>query len=99
MVSELERRPAGNPELVFVAFMCAFAIEVRLGRLPGPYDDERAALFARFALIDDEKFRARAAWCDAALAADRDIGGKRDDLRLKDRSAGPAAWRRRTRSG
>ena len=68
LVPELARRPPGDPELVFVAFMCAYALEVRLGRLPGPYDDETAALFARFAMIDEEEFRSRARWCDAALA-------------------------------
>ena len=43
-------------------------LQVRAGRLPGPYDDETAALLARFALIDDDEFRARAHWCDRALA-------------------------------
>jgi len=71
-----------------------YALEVRLGRSPGPYDDERAALFARFALIDDEEFRARAGWCDAALARRfgvpiAEIGRKRSDLGMERSRMGP----------
>jgi hypothetical protein len=103
LVPELAERPAGDPELVFVAFMCAYAIEVRLGRVPGPYDDKRAALFARFALIDDEEFRLCAGWCDTALARRfrvpvGEIARKLADLGLERRGAGPSAWRRRPQS-
>ena len=37
--------------------MCAYAERVRSGRLPGPYSDGQAEMFARSALIDDDEFR------------------------------------------
>jgi hypothetical protein len=33
----LARRPCGDPERTFVIFMCAYAVEVLSGVLPGPY--------------------------------------------------------------
>jgi hypothetical protein len=42
---------AGDPELRFVAYMCAYCGEVLNGRLPGPLTSERAEEWARAALI------------------------------------------------
>jgi hypothetical protein len=54
LVDELERRPASDPELTFVLFMCAYARDVITGELPGPYSDENARIYARAALIPGE---------------------------------------------
>src|SRR3954462_9556024 len=56
LAPRLELLPAGDPIVVFVAFMCMYAKQVRDGELPGPYSDDRAAFFARCALIDDDEF-------------------------------------------
>jgi hypothetical protein len=45
-------RPAGDPDLRFVAFMCACCGEVLNGRLPGPFTSELGEAWARVALID-----------------------------------------------
>ena len=44
-----------NDLCLFVACMAAFALEVRWGAAPGPYTQERAELFARLVLIDDQE--------------------------------------------
>jgi hypothetical protein len=54
LVDELDRRPAGDPELSFVLFMCAYAQDVMTGELRGPYSDENARAYARAALIPQE---------------------------------------------
>lgn len=54
LCDELDRRPAGDPELTFVVFMCLYAADVLRGSLPGPYTDERARVYARAALIPEE---------------------------------------------
>lgn len=47
---------SGDPLLRFVSLMAAYALEVRHGSAPGPYTHARAEAFARFALIDDDRF-------------------------------------------
>ena len=47
-------RRVGDPELRFVAMMCAYAGQVLGGALPGPYRDDIAEEWARAALIGDE---------------------------------------------
>lgn len=54
LVHELEGRPADDPELRFVLFICANARDVIVGEVPGPYSDEQARVYARAALIPDE---------------------------------------------
>jgi hypothetical protein len=83
----LRERPVGDPELRVVAAMCLFAIDVAAGRLPGPYHDDLALLFAREMLIDDLEFELYADETDAALAErfgvpPEHIADKRDDLTL-----------------
>jgi hypothetical protein len=47
-------RPQGDPELVLIATMCAYAIDIALGLLPGPLTAVDACRYARAALIPDE---------------------------------------------
>lgn len=79
--------PNGHPIKRFVIFMWLYDQELRADRLPGEYTDERAELFARFALIDDDEF----ARLESAGVSDREladelevpieqIGAKRGDL-------------------
>ena len=51
---ELERRPPGDPERIFVFYMCRYAADVLNAVLPGPYTDARALRYARAALIPAE---------------------------------------------
>jgi len=51
---DLDDRPPGDPEMVFVCFMCCYARELLTGRLPGPYSEDRARQFAQAALIPAE---------------------------------------------
>jgi hypothetical protein len=46
----LATRPAGDPDLRFVAYMCLCCGEVLRGRLPGPYTQDLGELWARQAL-------------------------------------------------
>ena len=66
--AELADLPSGDPHVRFVVLMCTYALEVAQERLPGPYTDDRAALFARSALLDDDEFRRHIARPDAELA-------------------------------
>jgi hypothetical protein len=54
VADELDRRPPDDPELSFVLFMCAYARDVIIGEVPGPYSDEHARAYARAALISGE---------------------------------------------
>ena len=54
LADELRDRPAADPELTFVVFMCCYARDVMTGELPGPYGDENARTYARAALIPEE---------------------------------------------
>lgn len=51
---DLERRPPGDPELVFVTMLCAYAGDVMQGRVEGPYTEADARRYARAALIPTE---------------------------------------------
>jgi hypothetical protein len=48
----LADRPAGDPDLRFVAYMCACYAEITAGRLPGPFTSAAAERWARGALVD-----------------------------------------------
>lgn len=54
----LLRRPAGDPELRFVGYMCACYAEIAAGHLPGPFTSELAQRWARAALIDPARLAA-----------------------------------------
>jgi hypothetical protein len=54
LCEKLEHRPAGDPELTFVLFMCCYARDILTGALPGPYRSEHARRYACAALIPDE---------------------------------------------
>ncbi len=82
-------RGLDDPLAQFVTLMAAFALRVKDGSAPGPYTDERAERFARFALIEDDEFRMLDAnqLDDALLAGHFDvpvdqIEFKRQDLDL-----------------
>jgi hypothetical protein len=53
----LATRPAGDPDLRFVAYMCLCCGEVLRGQLPGPYTQELGELWAREALAIADKNR------------------------------------------
>ena len=61
----------GDPLVMFVSLMGAYALQVREDPDVGPYTDERAERFARVVLIDDEEFR----MLDANELEDRVIAG------------------------
>jgi hypothetical protein len=44
-------RPAGDPELRFIAYMCLCCSEILGGRLPGPYTNELGEQWAWRALV------------------------------------------------
>ncbi len=54
LAHELRHRPADDPELKFVLFMCLYARDVLSGEIPGPYRHEDACTYARAALIPAE---------------------------------------------
>jgi hypothetical protein len=62
-------RPAGDPDLRFVAFMCACCGEVLNGRLPGPFTSDLAEAWARIALIETTQLTALGDVSDAEAAA------------------------------
>jgi len=47
------RRP-GDPEVTFIVFMCAYALDIAAGVLPGPYNDTEARRYAHACLIPHE---------------------------------------------
>jgi hypothetical protein len=65
---ELEARGPDDPLLRFAAAMCRLAMEIELGLVGEPYDEERAEGYAREALMDAECFAALAALPDVYLA-------------------------------
>ena len=80
------------PERAFVSMMAVYAMRVREGSAPGPYSHERAALFARLVLMDDDEFRMLAAnGLDDRLIAGHfgvppsEVLAKREDLALRPR--------------
>ena len=54
LADELASRPLGDPELTFVVFMCAYAVDVAAGVIPGAYNERDARRYARACLIPDE---------------------------------------------
>lgn len=54
LASDLEQRRADDPERTFVIYMCLYARDVLDGRLPGPYSDDDARIYARACLIPAE---------------------------------------------
>ncbi len=88
--------PDSHPVRRFVAAMTLFAHDVEHGRLPGPYSDARAAVFARCRLIASARFRAHRHLDDLRLARVfgvpvGQIAAKRQDLGLP--PARPTRWR------
>jgi hypothetical protein len=61
---EFDGRPAGDPELTLVLFMCVGA-----SALPGPYGDHEARRHARAPLIPGELLERRALYVHQAAAA------------------------------
>src|SRR5690606_32143848 len=53
--SRLRVRAVGDPELRFVALMCACCGEVLNGRLPGPYTSALGVAWAKRALLTDDE--------------------------------------------
>jgi hypothetical protein len=66
-------RPAGEPELRFVAFMCAYAGQVLVGAVSGPFSSRRAERWARGALIDDDRLTAVGPKSEAEAARDLNV--------------------------
>lgn len=54
LADDLAYRSPGDPELVFVVMMCAYASDVARGVLPGPYDNADACRYARAVLVPEE---------------------------------------------
>jgi hypothetical protein len=54
LADDLAYRPPGDPELVFVVTMRAYAIDIARGLLPGPFDALDACRYARAVLIPEE---------------------------------------------
>jgi hypothetical protein len=48
-------RPAGDPGLRFVAYMCLCCGEVLRGHLPGPYTDALGEAWARSAIVGEPR--------------------------------------------
>jgi hypothetical protein len=62
-------RPPGDPDLRFVAYMCACYAEVASGNLAGPFSDQLAERWARNLLVDEVELRKLDRCTDAELAA------------------------------
>jgi hypothetical protein len=54
LADEIERLPAGDPELNFVLAMAFYAYDIAHGHLPGPYSDEDARRYAHAFFIPAE---------------------------------------------
>lgn len=84
---ELEARGPDDPLFRFAAAMCRLAMEIELGLLAGPYDEERAEGYARELLMGADGFGALAALPDTYLAAcfgvpDEQVPARRAELGL-----------------
>jgi hypothetical protein len=83
LADDLAYRPSGDPELVFVVMMCAYASDVARGVLPGPYDNADACRYARAVLVPEELLERSALDIDRAAAAlglpARELRAARDD--------------------
>jgi hypothetical protein len=69
LADDLAYRPPGDPELVFVVMMCAYASDVARGVLPGPYDNADACRYARAVLVPEELLERPGLDIDRAAAA------------------------------
>lgn len=54
-LGDVRHLPPGHPDVRMVVHMSYYARLVLLGEMPGPYTDEDAERFARFALIEEEQ--------------------------------------------
>lgn len=70
LAPHIERLPEDHPLVRIACLMALFANQIREGEVPGPYNDARAELYARCALIPDEEFRRLEdeGWSDEILA-------------------------------
>ena len=89
LAPRIEALEPRDPLRAMVAMMCVFAQRIRGGELPGPYSDDRAELYARCALTDEEAFISAASGeNDSEIPAARfdvqvaQIEAKRRDLGL-----------------
>jgi hypothetical protein len=69
LADDLAYRPPGDPELVFVVLMCAYASDIARGLLPGPYDNANACRYARAVLVPEEFLERPGLDIDRAAAA------------------------------
>ena len=69
LADDLACRPSGDPELVFVVMMCAYASDVARGVLPGPFDNADACRYVRAVLVPEELLKRPALDIDRAAAA------------------------------
>jgi hypothetical protein len=93
LADDLAYRPPGDPELVFVVMMCAYASDIARGLLPGPDDHADACRYARAVLIPEELLERLELDIDRAAAA---LGVPVDELRAaRDDHCGPAGVPRR----
>jgi hypothetical protein len=85
LAPEIEALAPGDPKLRFVAAMCLYSRDVDQGKVPGPFMDEDAELYARCMLVPDEEFERHACEGDGELArrfrvpADQ-VAAKRRDI-------------------
>jgi hypothetical protein len=96
--------PAGDPDLRFVAFMCACCGEVLNGRIPGPFTSEFGERWARSALISPHDLvsfaeprmarRRVSSTCPLISSARR---GASPATRRRARAERPGLWSRRPR--
>ena len=54
LMPNIEALPDGDPVLRFVAAMCAYALEISQGSVPGPYSDKAAHAYAIEALVSED---------------------------------------------
>jgi hypothetical protein len=78
LANDLAYRAPGDPELVFVVAMCAYATDVARGLLPGTFDDADAHRYARAFLVPEELLERQELDVDRAAAA---LGLPADELR------------------
>lgn len=92
LADDLQGRPPGDPELVFVVMMCTYASDIARGLLPGAYDAADARRYARAVLIPGELLERPALDVDRAAAT---LGVPADELRAA--RAEHQVWARRSR--
>lgn len=85
LTQSVELLPDGHPLKRMTVFMCAFARDVLMGEVPGPYSDDRAARFAREVMLPPREFIAMSHEEDIDLALHfqvplREVGVRRAEL-------------------